>query len=170
MHLGTWYWDSKLCKWCCSRVYKREGRALRAFESALVFTRLNAVQRWVGRAPRKGHTHFWEKVIEIRRCLWTIHCRENWNQHSQQLYWTTGRFIQCKKEAKCGNLISKDRRLWMIIALFCISSVNRMKEITPKATNAFDITAFSQLHCLFVVVIHVAVIWPLTGSIIYLVP
>lgn len=151
MHLGTWYWDSNLCKWCCSRIYKREGKQLRAFESALVFTRLNAAQRWVGSAQSQGHTDFWlltlrGKVIEIRRCPWTIHFRKTWKQHSKQLHWTSGRFIQCKQEAKCASAISKDR-LWMIIALFCIAFVNRMKEIAPKATNAFDITAFSQLHC-----------------------
>lgn len=113
---------------------------------------------WEAR-PAKG------KVIRIRRCPWTIQYRKKWKQHSQQLYWTTGRFVQCKKEGKCGNVISKDRLLWMIIALFCFTFVNRMKEITPKAPNAIDTTAFSQLHCLYV-----AVIWPFRGSIIYLVP
>lgn len=31
MHLGKWYWDSKLCKRCCSRIYKREGKRPVAF-------------------------------------------------------------------------------------------------------------------------------------------
>lgn len=58
-------------------IRERERCLWHSLESALVFTRLNAAQRWVGSAPRKGRTDFMadctgRKGIQTRRSPWTI--------------------------------------------------------------------------------------------------
>lgn len=45
MDLGTWYWDSKVCKWCCSRIYKREGKGIRGIHSSPPRFSLASTQR-----------------------------------------------------------------------------------------------------------------------------
>lgn len=81
-----------------------------SLESALVFTRLNAAQRWVPSAPRTKKGPHWlaDRTVEDRDSDKKIpvdyNCREKWTQHSQPPRGTSGRINQREKGGQVWQL------------------------------------------------------------------
>lgn len=126
MHLGTWYWESNLCKWCCSRLYKRAGKGRQAVVGVSLgfHSRLNAAQRWVGCAIQmSGAQGRWpltgvfvslhrETGIQTRKPPWTIIEKMESESYMDQ------RTSQCERSSlKAKFYIFEEHHLWIIISL-----------------------------------------------------
>lgn len=148
MHLGTWYWDSKLCKWCCSRIYKREGTVLVAFTRVrLGFHSPQRSAKVSGKcAPQRPHwLHgrlHWEERDSDKEIPVDYNCREKWNQHSQQLHGPQDDSISAQRRPNVAIWFQRSDFLWMIIALFYTISLNRM---TKKNNHSQSY----RHHCVF---------------------
>lgn len=155
-------------------IRERDRGLWHSLESALVFTRLNAAQRWVGCAPPlrphwrsdcSGRTG-----IQTSRLPWT-NCREKWNQHSKNNY-----------TEPQDDLISAQRKSHLIFFLLLRSNFvddncaylqdEREREKITSLSYRHDLTSLRFLSC-------DVYLWQwlmllrfghLSGSIFYLVP
>lgn len=93
MHLGTWYWDSNVCKWCCSMIYKTGAKEAFGIHSSPPWFSLSSTQskgEWdehlLNATPTSAdYTAGWNGFRE-GGSLWTTSCRGKWNQHRQQIH------------------------------------------------------------------------------------